>query len=462
MRTNAKAINERKTHEGAPASPLKAEQELRRTVMACLLWEGQFYEDGEAAADRIKRLVRKVDPVVVAAMALEARSRMKLRHVPLLLCRELARRGGLNVTTLAGCIQRADELSEFLALYWQDGKCPVSAAVKRGLALAFNKFDAYQFAKYNRQTEVKLRDAMFLSHPKPKDDEQAKVFAKLADGTLEPPDTWEVRLSATKGEGKKAAWEDLLKRGRLGAMALIRNLRNMEQASVDEAFVRKALAECKPSRLLPFRFVSAAIAAPRFEAEIETAMMKCLGQIPKLPGKTILIVDVSGSMYGRKLSERSSLDRARAACALAILVREVCETPVIYATAGNDRTEVHSTELVPARRGFALSDAIYGQCDPLGGGGIFLKQVLDCVREKEKVADRIIVITDEQDCDHDPKRTPLNADTFGKQNYLINVAAYKNGIGYGKWTHIDGWSEAALDYIRESERQNSATVQAGT
>jgi len=33
----------------------------------------------------------------------------------------------------------------------------------------------------------------------------------------------------------------------------------------------------------------------------------------------------------------------------------------------------------------------------------------------------------------------------------INVASYKNGVGYGKWTHIDGWSESVIEYIRALE-----------
>ena len=85
----------------------------------------------------------------------------------------------------------------------------------------------------------------------------------------------------------------------------------------------------------------------------------------------------------------------------------------------------------------------------LGGGGIFLRQCLDYVFDHEREADRLIVITDEVDCDH--KLTPATANAFGKENYLINIAAYKNGIGYGKFTHVDGWSESVLDFIRESE-----------
>jgi hypothetical protein len=155
-------------------------------------------------------------------------------------------------------------------------------------------------------------------------------------------------------------------------------------------------------------------------------------------------------MYGAKISEKSEIDRAKAACALAVLVRELCEIPVIYATAGNDHTRIHKTQLVPSRRGFALSDAIYGMKDPLGGGGIFLEQVMNYVKDHEKTADRIIVITDEQDCSG-RENAPSRADAFGTHNYIINVNTYEHGIAYGKFTHINGWSEAVLDFIKLSE-----------
>jgi hypothetical protein len=441
------------THEGAKAKTINAEQQLRRSVMSCLLWEREFYEGGQTIADRMAALVPRVKAQKVAEIAVEARTSMKLRHVPLLLVREMARHAshkGLVAETLKCIVQRPDELSEFLAIYWKKGKEPLSAQVKKGLAAAFGKFDEYQLAKYDRAGNIKLRDVLFLCHAKAKDAEQEALWKRLIDGELAVPDTWEVSLSANNDVSKKAKWERLLKEKRLGAMALLRNLRNIKQEQVDERLVIDALQKMKPAKVLPFRFISAARYAPQWEPYLEEAMLKCLAMQKKLPGKTVLIVDVSGSMYGARLSARSDLDRAWTACALAVLVREVCEQPMIYATAGNDWTRKHATQQVPARRGFALADAIYNLCRPLGGGGIFLKQVMDFVYDKEHEADRVIVITDEQDCD--VKNSPAKAHVFGKRNYLINVASARNGIGYDVWTHIDGWSEAVINYIQERER----------
>jgi 60 kDa SS-A/Ro ribonucleoprotein len=456
MRTNTKIQSEPLyTHEGARAARMTPEQQLRRSVMACMLWERSFYESGEDITHRIRDLVTAVKPDKVAQIAIEARELMKLRHVPLFLVRELARKnqGALVRDTLARVIQRADELAEFVALYWKDDpkdkRQSLSASVKKGLAKAFQKFDAYQLEKYNRDTEIKLRDVMFLCRPKPKDEAQAAVWKQLADKTLPVPDTWEVALST--GKDKKATWERLIAENKLGALAVLRNLRNMKEAGVADKVVFGALESMKLERVLPFRFIAAAKHAPQWESQIEQAMFRCVAQQQLLRGKTVLIVDVSGSMFGSgNISKHSDLTRVDAACGLAILAREMCEQPVIYATAGNDGTRIHATKLVPNRRGFALSDAIQnGMRSELGGGGIFLTQCMDYVFEREKEADRVIVLTDEQDCD--VKCSPDKANAFGKHNYIVNISIEQNGIAWSKFTHINGWSEAILNYIQASE-----------
>jgi hypothetical protein len=442
-----------RTHEGASAVAVSPELALRRSVLACMLWEDEFYEGGVAIAGRIRELVPKVDAAKVAALAVEARMAMKLRHAPLLLVREMAGHAthrALVAETMARVIQRADELAEFVAIYWKDGRAPLSGQVKKGLAAAFPKFDEYALAKYDRAGAVRLRDVLFLCHAKPRDAEQAAVWKRLVDSELMTPDTWEVTLSS--GGDKREHWTRLLTERKLGALALLRNLRNMKEAGVSDGLVVAVLGEMKTERVLPFRFISAAKHAPQLEAELERAMFGCLSAQKLLPGKTVLIVDCSGSMHGQ-ISARSELDRLGAAAALAMLLREVCEKVSIYATAGSDSARKHATMLIPSRRGFALRDLLsYGQTSPkLGGGGIFLTQVMDYVRKEEHgTADRIVVITDEQDCDLVNK--PSSAQPFGKKNYLINVASYKNGIGYGEWVHIDGWSEAVVEYIRELEQ----------
>jgi hypothetical protein len=420
-----------RTHEGAPAAVISAELALRRSVLACMLWEGQFYEDGQSIATRIAALVPQVSATVVAALAVEARERMKLRHAPLLLVREMARHAthrGLVAETLVRVIQRADELTEFLAIYWKDGRTPLSAQAKKRLAAAFTKFDSYQLAKYNRNGPVKLRDVLFLTHAKPVTAEQAEIWRQLVEGTLPPADTWEVRLSA--GDQKRESWELLLREYKLGALALLRNLRNMQAAGVDAALVERALELVRVERVLPFRFVAAARYAPQWEQALEQAMFASLRGQARLAGRTVLLVDVSGSMEA-SLSARSEMQRMDAACGLAVLLREIAEQVSVY-------TFSERLVRVPARRGFALRDAIVASQPH---SGTYLGRALAELREG---CDRLIVITDEQS--HDRVPAPEG------RGYVINVASCQNGVGYGAWTHIDGWSEAVIDYIRVTEQ----------
>jgi 60 kDa SS-A/Ro ribonucleoprotein len=427
----APAAFREKTHEGAPAKRTNAEQQLRRSLMACLLWEDSFYEDGQSIADRIQSLVPLVNPHKVAEMAVEARERMKLRHVPLLVAREMARldtHKRLVGDLLPKILKRADELSEFLALYWKDGKQPISKQVKRGLGLAFNNFDAYQIAKYNRDAQVRLRDVLFMVHAKPAAGKE-ELFKQLAENELPVPDTWEVSLSA--GQDKKATWERLLFENKLGALALLRNLRNMCAVSVDERLIFHALDNMKVERILPFRFITAARYSPQWESRLEGSMLKCMEGMDKLPGRTVLLMDVSGSMFS-PISAKSELERVDAACGLAILARELCEDVAVYSFS-------NQVVRVPDRRGFALRDAIVHSQPSMG---TFLGAAIGAINQHESY-DRIIVLTDEQSHDSVP-------DSKAK-GYLINVAAYRNGVGYGAWNHVDGWSESVLTYIAALE-----------
>ncbi len=439
MRLNILKLHRPRTHEGARARVITPEQALRRSVLSCMLWEGEFYEDGVQIAGRIQELVPQVAAEKVAALAVEARERMKLRHAPLLLVREMARHAshrGLVAETLARVIQRADELSEFVAIYWAQGRQPLSAQVKKGLAAAFGKFDEYALAKYDRAGAVRLRDVLFLCHARPVDQAQAALWKRLVSNELLTPDTWEVALSAAgRGEGanKRAVWERLLAERKLGALALLRNLRNLHQAGVSEEMVLTALAAVKTDRVLPFRFLAAARSAPQWEDALETAMFRALaGRAGSLAGHTVLLVDVSGSMEA-PLSRRSEMRRTDAAYGLAIRLREIAEKVTIY-------TFSDHAQLVPSRRGMALRDAL-DKSQP--HSGTMLGAALKHVESESRGFDRLIVITDEQS--HDNVPAPRG------KGYVINVASNRNGVGYGAWAHVDGWSEAVVEYIAELE-----------
>lgn len=426
------------THEGGKADKITPLQELRRTLMTCLLWEDTFYESGSSIASRMAELVKKVKPEDVAALAIIARNDMYLRHAPLFLVRELARikgNGSLVADTLHQIIQRPDELTEYVAIYWKDKKQPLSAGSKRGLAAAFQKFNEYQLAKWNKDGAIKLRDVLFLCHAKPNDEAQADLWKRLIDGDLETPETWEVMLSA--GKDKKATFEYLIQSGKLGGMAFLRNLRNMRDAGVSKSVAASRL-DGGFDKILPFRFVTAARIVPQWQDIIENAMLKSLDGVKKLSGHTGILVDVSGSM-GDPISEKSETTRIDAASGLAILIREISSTCSI----GGYDTRFYPVQPV---RGFAIAEAFRR----MSHGGTDTSHILNQLRSNDEwfKLDRLIVITDEQ---HSDGRIPQ---AWAKNSYIINVGSYKNGTGYSNgWNHIDGWSDRIIDYIVELEGQ---------
>ena len=391
----------------------------------------------------------------MAALAREARDEMQLRHVPLFLVRELARRKGtgpLVAETLEHVIQRADELGEFVALYWKEMKQPLSAGVKRGLARAFVKFDAYQLAKYDRDSAVKLRDVLFLCHAKPRDAEQAAVWKQLVEDKLEAADTWEVSLSARKD--KKETFERLLSEGKLGGMAVLRNLRLMAAAGVSPKLIRERLSK-GVARALPFRFVTAARYAPKLEDALEDAMLKGISGLRKLPGATGLLVDVSGSMDS--------------ACPAKAKPRVWTRPRAWRFCCGRSATNFRSLasptrawSCLP-RRGFALRDAI---AKSQAHSSTYLKRALTQLEETRtgRNLHRLIVITDEQS--HDGILPAWTA-----KAYVVNVAPYKPGSATemagrtsmagpsGSSDYIAGWKrKPRINRFEEIHRWAASTV----
>lgn len=430
MRLNTRPAAAARTHEGAPAvPPATALAELRRAVSSCMLWENQFYEDGVAIADRIAGLVAKCDPADVAFLAATARQDLKLRHAPLWLLVALANSGQTaNAAVYEAVIDRADEMGELIAMFWKDGKRPLPAQMKVGIARAFAKFDAYQLAKYDRKVSVKLRDVIRLVHPRPANDDQSAVWKALIAGDLPSPDTWEVALSA--GADKQETFTRLLREGKLGYLALLRNLRNMAEAGVDHGLVRDAIIARKGAhKVLPFRFVAAARAAPQFEPALDEALCASIEHLPVLPGRTVVAVDISGSMRS-KLSEKSELTRIDAAAALGCLIHGDVRM-IVFADGARE---------VAPRRGLAGVDLIRGKIGVDGYG----TNIRAAVALADKIGyDRLILVTDEQSA------TPVGAPKG--RGYVINVASYQNGIGYGPWTRINGFSESVLRYIAATE-----------
>lgn len=422
-------IRRTRTYQGAPARIPETLKELRKAVLSSFLWESTYYESGGHLAERIGHLIKQTETQDLIDLAIEARHDMNLRHIPLFIAAEMVRldkHKGAVRKIIPEIVNRPDDLTELLALYWRLGKAKIPMQLKRGIADALSKFSAYQLSKYKNSQGIKLYDLFNLTHPKPKSKEQAKIWKDFLSGKLKQADTWERKLSS---EGNtKESWENLLSERRLGAMALLRNLRNMHQCGVNPSLIESSLLEANYARVLPFRFIAAAKYAPHLEPAIERAFISRLGQLPRLSGRTAVLVDVSGSM-SCVLSVKSDMDRIDAGCGLAMIVRELCEDFHCYAF----HTELFA---IAPRHGFALRDAIRS----VGSGGTYLGAAIRTVEREVSNLDRIIVFTDEQS--HDSVPQPLT-----EKAYMINVASYRPEVSYGKWISISGFSERVVDFI---------------
>lgn len=350
-------------HAGAPAFKMTPEMELYTAVVTSMLSDNTY----EKGADRLKRitaLIQKSNPVFVAQLAVYARENMHLRSMPLVLAVELAKihTGDDLVSRLvARVIQRADELTEILACYAMANQrqtdtkslAKLSKQVQRGVGLAFNKFDEYQFAKYNRDGSIKLRDVLFLTHPKPKNEAQQVVFNKIARNELNTPYTWETELSALGqvkfvSEGARTAavtqkWEELIHSNKVGYMALLRNLRNILDANVSPSAMQKVcftLADphqVRQSRQLPFRFLSAYRELVKHTSgytgsvlsALESAVQASVANVRGFGFDTAVAIaaDVSGSMQ-QPISANSKIMAYDIGLMLAMMLRSKCQNVV--------------------------------------------------------------------------------------------------------------------------------------
>lgn len=419
------------TYEGGKASVINAEEQLKRTIMSCMLFEDNFYEDGEAVAERISRLTKTIQPEKAIKIMLQAKNEQKLRHAPMWMAIALIEQHAIAAYEIANIITRADEITELLAMYWANGKKPISKQLKKALCIAFTKFDEYQFAKYNRAKAVKFRDVLKLIHPKPETKEQGELYGSIVSDSLKTPDTWEVALST--GKDKRETWNRLIKEKKLGDLAFLRNIRNMQESGVERSLIKTNMSERKWSRILPFQFLVAAKYGPDYETNLEEAMFQCLSEHSKITVPVNLLVDGSGSME-EKISNRSELTRFEAACGLAILMREICSDIDVYVFSNN-------IAKIPSRRGFALRDKLKELAE---FRGTYLWGAIKAAGNARKTG-LTVVITDEQANDSG-SISDANTDLLA----VMNVSTYQNGVGYGnKSVHISGWSEKVIDYIKE-------------
>ena len=180
-----KQKNVTSNYEGAKAFTLNPEMELYTAVVTTGLNDVTYEKNTDRLA-RIQKLIAQCNPEFTAKLAIYVRNQMYMRSIPMVLTVELAKHtygNSIVKNTVQGVVKRADEITELLAYYQMANKRTetkklnrLSKQIQKGLAETFNNFDEYQFAKYNRNGAVKLKDALFLVHPKAKDENQQKIF----------------------------------------------------------------------------------------------------------------------------------------------------------------------------------------------------------------------------------------------------------------------------------------------
>ncbi len=490
----ASTTNQTINNEGAKAYKMSPEVELYTAVVTSSL-SNKFYESSEKRIQRIKLLMRRVSPEFIAKLAIYAREEMYLRSIPLVLTVELARihsGDSLVKNTVARVVKRADEITELLAYYQLANSRTglkklnkISKQIQKGLSIAFNKFDEYQFAKYNRATEIKIKDALFLVHPKAKDEAQQELFNKIVAGTLETPYTWEVELSnlgqavlltkEARSLAVKEKWEELIDSRKLGYMAMLRNLRNILHAAVSEQHIEKVTAflsdeyQVQRSRQLPVRFLSAYRELEILNLKnkkyilsaLETAVSISVKNIKGLDSdtKVLLASDVSGSMYS-PISPKSKVRNYDIGLLLSMLLHSQSENVVTgifgdsWETVNLPREKVlkNTTELnkMEGKVGYSTNGF----------------KVIEYLNKGEIVLDKVMIFTDAQlwNSFSDSSQTIEKEWKFYKKNVAPKAKLYLFDLtGYGqsplKNLHNDvhiiaGWSDKifeVLDAISEGK-----------
>lgn len=481
-------------YEGDRAFVLTPQLELYTAVATAGLSD-QFYENAADKMQRIRELMAKNDAAFVAKLAIYAREQMHLRSIPLVLAVELAKtqRGNDIVGKLTSrVVQRADEITELLAYYaMANNRTDVkklnrlSKQLQKGLAAAFNKFDEYQFAKYNRDAAVKLKDALFLVHPKAKDEAQQALFDKIVNDQLQVPYTWETELSAVGQlkydtvELRKAAfrakWEELISSGKVGYMAMLRNLRNILDAEVSKEALDKVCAYIENekavanSKQLPFRFLAAyrelkALDNGRTGKVLDALEQAVLYSAANIAGyndetKVVIAADVSGSMQ-RAISAKSKVLNYDIGLMLAMLLKNRCHN-AITGMFGDTWKVIN----VPNKNILANVQEFYRREGEVGystNGYLVIKDLL----QRNKVVDKVMMFTDCQLWNSNNNSESIAAlwkryKRIAPQAklYLFDLAGYGNtplNVQRDDVYLVAGWSDKIFNVLSAIEEGNDA------
>ena len=477
---------------GNPQFKKAPEQQLLELVVGSLYGKDSYYESGN---DKVARMIKVLDKVVelhgvrgaryAMNVARLAREEMSIRTMPIVMTVELAkilRDRNLQLDqfkeAIAYIIQRADELTDMyayaLSVFGDKSKIPM--VIKKGVAVAFNKFDAYQFGKYNRDNEVSFRDLLRMVHPKPANETMAEIFVKIISETLESPHTWETVLSKNgqlgdQQKSKAELWTELVTRegsGSMGYMALLRNLRNMKDAAIaDETWQVVADRIKNPvavagSKQLPFGFINAYDVAKDnnvpsiVQQALQEATEQSLRNIPKLGDRVWVILDASGSMnmglhdmlWNTKTTGNPPIKIG--AIFGAALVKAAQDSFQVRFTMFDD--DAQHVDLNPKDSIFTLYQKIMNRN---AGGGTNLQAALNAKKTLGFEPDTVIVLSD-MEVNRLDSRSIDRMFTDDCVKVAVNLAggtttplAEQNG-----WIQLMGWSERIfqfVDFTRKSD-----------
>ncbi|MFD8142843.1 TROVE domain-containing protein [Streptomyces sp. NPDC059708] len=469
-----------RTHAGGPAFAREPREELFLLAVGNFVSERTFHESGWERDERYVRLVTALaveDPVWTAGLLRWLRTGADMRTASLVGAAAYvsarlavgAADGPSNRSVVDSVLQRADEPGEFLAHWTGRYGRTLPQPVKRGIADAVRRlYSARSLLKYDTPSkDFRFGDVLNLVHasPDPGKPWQGALFRYALDRRhhperAQPPFhdpvlnahrelaelpvaerravvtgadaaerlaaagmTWEAVAGWLQGPVDAAAWEALIPS--MGPMALVRNLRNFDEAGVPDevaALVADRISdpsEVARSRQFPFRYLAAHRHAPspRWAAPLERALGHALANVPALPGRTLVLVDRSDSMFWDTVSERSTLTRADAAAVFGAATALRAEQADLV------QFGWHSA-VVPFRAGEPVLDVL-GRFGALGG-----TNTTAALRARYRGHDRVLIVTDEQTARHRPgpggALEPVPADI---PVYTWNLAGYEAAHG---------------------------------
>ena len=464
---NTQTTNKTVNKCGHTAYKMPDKEKLVTQVLTSFFNESKFYGDNSAEMQETIKKVIAADAEFIAKLAVFARREFNMRSVAHILTAYLAHEPNGKPfvrKTVQAVSLRGDDATELMACYINlFGKRPIPNALKKGIADVLQGFDEYTLAKYKGEGKgVKMRDLLCLCRPTPKDTAQSEMWKRCLNNELETPYTWETELSA-KGNNAKV-WEELIESGKVGYMALLRNLRNILNANPSN--LNKVLDtlqdpnKVRKSKQLPFRYLSAYkevmdICGSKVLDVLENAVEASCENIPKLDGTTVIAVDVSGSM-GNLISAKSKVHCFEIAMLLGLIANKICENSIFYYF--NSDIEKYPV----SHRTAILHTVTAFRC----GGGTSMYLPFKKMLSDKVNADRIIILSDNE-CNDNGWRTPVQAyaDEYRRKSgnniwvHAIDLQGYGTQQFSGAKTNvIAGWSEKVFDFIKLAEQGEGSLV----